>query len=181
MCMGVLCLYEGVDKFICGLVSENHQIGLGGVAGLNVTFLAIPAQFLFFLLIFLMPKKQRKFSVVSGGLLSEDDLQIAIIQNLNLRSYPRVFWFHVPNGKKRNIIDATKLKKMGIVAGVPDLIFFKNGQIFCLELKVKKGRSSQAQIFVRMLIEAAGGICAVTMGLDESLKQLVDWDILKCK
>jgi hypothetical protein len=47
-------------------------------------------------------------------------------------------WFHVPNGEKRDMRTATKLKQMGVQRGVADFILFSpfdNRQIHFLELK----------------------------------------------
>lgn len=51
------------------------------------------------------------------------------------------YLFHIPNGGSRNIIEATKLKKMGVKAGVPDLqLIVPNGEVHGLwiELKAQK-------------------------------------------
>ncbi len=44
--------------------------------------------------------------------------------------YPSVysFLFHVPNGGSRNIIEAKKLKSLGVRAGVPDIFYMKPRQ-----------------------------------------------------
>jgi hypothetical protein len=55
----------------------------------------------------------------------------------------------VPNGGKRNVREAAKLKSMGVTAGVSDLILLVQRHGYgslCIELKNgKKGRQSQAQ------------------------------------
>ena len=48
----------------------------------------------------------------------EHDEQLALIQWCNLK---KIFIFAIPNGGKRNVITAQKLKAEGVVAGIPDL------------------------------------------------------------
>ena len=58
-----------------------------------------------------------------------------------------IFWIHAPNGGSRNVIEAKKLKRMGVMAGVCDFIIFDPpplvlnavGAVF--ELKALDGRS----------------------------------------
>lgn len=56
--------------------------------------------------------------------------------------------FHIPNGGKRNPAEARHLKQMGVKAGVPDLCLpvARHGfHSLWIELKTKKGRTSEAQ------------------------------------
>ena len=48
----------------------------------------------------------------------EHQVQVAICNYLDLR---KVCYFAIPNGGKRNIITASKLKAEGVKKGVPDL------------------------------------------------------------
>jgi len=77
----------------------------------------------------------------------EDDLQAACMRWLRLE-HPNVLAFHVPNGGKRNAREAAKFKRLGVLAGVPDVLIvhpsnFFNG--FAVELKVKGGKASPRQ------------------------------------
>jgi len=51
--------------------------------------------------------------------MSEDNLQIAVCKLLDAI---KLDWFHCPNGGKRNYWTGANLKKMGVKAGVPDVI-----------------------------------------------------------
>lgn len=55
---------------------------------------------------------------------------------------------HIPNGGKRNIREAARLKRMGVQAGVSDLLLAlpvgKSAGLW-IELKAPKGRASDAQ------------------------------------
>jgi hypothetical protein len=61
--------------------------------------------------------------------------QRAVIRHIAWRARPGVFAFHVPNGGWRSRVEGAILKAIGTVAGVPDLIWIKNGQVYGLELK----------------------------------------------
>ena len=78
--------------------------------------------------------------------------------------------FHVPNGELRDKVTAIRLKKQGVVAGIPDLcIPLPGGQTLWLELKTKKGRLSKVQ---KKLIDRwaeRGHIVRVAYGYDEAV------------
>jgi hypothetical protein len=50
----------------------------------------------------------------------EDAIQRALLEHLNLRHVPGVYWFHVGNGGHRMPIEAKGLKSRGVRAGVPE-------------------------------------------------------------
>jgi hypothetical protein len=54
----------------------------------------------------------------------ESDLQIKISDWLKV-NYPDLLFWHTPNGEKRDIIIALKLKRMGVRPGVPDFFIPK--------------------------------------------------------
>jgi len=70
----------------------------------------------------------------------EARLQIAVINYIRM-AFPDVLCFAVPNGgaRKKNSegvpIEAIMLKKMGVLAGVSDLLLFWNGGMGAIELK----------------------------------------------
>lgn len=53
--------------------------------------------------------------------MTESDLQRSVARLLD---HAGLTWCHVPNGGKRNAIEAAKLKGHGVKAGVPDVIVF---------------------------------------------------------
>lgn len=58
------------------------------------------------------------------------------------------YLIHIPNGGKRNVIEAARLKRMGVKAGVSDLFLpVPRGAAHGLwvEMKAGKGRVSEAQ------------------------------------
>lgn len=54
----------------------------------------------------------------------ESQVQIALIAQLKLRCRKGVVYFHVPNGEERTDRTGAKLKAMGVLRGVSDLLFF---------------------------------------------------------
>lgn len=61
-------------------------------------------------------------------------------------------FFHIPNGGFRNLIEATRFKRIGVKAGVPDVcIILNNGYTCWLEFKNPngKGRLSDQQLQYR--------------------------------
>lgn len=118
---------------------------------------------------------------------TEDQIQRAVCDHLRSRGYPDVVWFHVPNGMKlggkRNSkgfpIAAARLKGLGVRPGVFDLILFRNGELFCLELKALGGRPTQHQLKFQSDIIAARGRAVVAEGLNEALAILEWWGLLR--
>lgn len=57
----------------------------------------------------------------------------------------RLNWWHVPNGGTRNIIEARKLKTMGVKAGIWDIHCYYKGQFSIIEMKTETGQLSPIQ------------------------------------
>lgn len=108
----------------------------------------------------------------------EDGIQTAIVQRLLLNCLPGVYWFHPANGEPRSERTGAKLKRMGVRAGAPDLVFCIHGRFQALELKAPKGSMEPSQKEAARQISAADGIVTTAYGLDEALSVLVSWNIL---
>ena len=80
--------------------------------------------------------------------MTEYEIHTALVQHLRLLANPEAVWFHVPNSP-RNQIQGARLKRMGMLAGAPDLIFLHNGEAFALELKSAKGGLTDSQRYFR--------------------------------
>lgn len=92
------------------------------------------------------------------------------------------YLFHIPNGGSRNIIEATKLKKMGVKAGVPDLqLIVPNGEVHGLwiELKAQKGKLQPSQQIMIQRLEAQGYMCKVCFGADEAINEIKKYLMLE--
>lgn len=79
--------------------------------------------------------------------------------------------FHVPNEGKRSKTYGAKLKRMGVLAGVPDLFVFANGWVYAIEMKAKNsGKASAAQRKVMDALYKQGDVlCAVCHGYEAAL------------
>jgi len=78
---------------------------------------------------------------------SEHDLQVSCVEWFYLQ-YPNEILFAIPNGGKRNIVTAMKLKAEGVMPGVSDLFLMlsKGGfHGFCIEMKRKGGTLTDNQ------------------------------------
>ena len=110
---------------------------------------------------------------------AEEQIHKAIVQHLRARAVPGLLWFHVPNGGKRNHIEAAKFKAMGVRPGVSDIIAIHNGRCFALELKADNGRATEAQMQFISDLESAGGHGCIAEGLDQAINVLETWGLLR--
>lgn len=94
----------------------------------------------------------------------------------------RLLWCHVPNGGSRNIIEATKLKRMGVKRGVLDVLIFdpptvldqKNIPIYlsgmAIELKHGKNKPTQYQEMWLTDLIHRDWLTFVSYSIDDSIK-----------
>jgi hypothetical protein len=111
----------------------------------------------------------------------EHQVQVAICQYLDSRG---VLYFAIPNGGKRNVVTAVKLKKEGVVSGVPDLCVLNDGRVFFLEVKRPasttggKGRLSPAQKDMIARFEEECIPVKVVFSVADVIEACIDWRIL---
>jgi hypothetical protein len=110
---------------------------------------------------------------------AEDGVQRVVCQHLQIRGANKLVWWHTPNGGKRNRIEAAVMKGLGVRAGVADLIAVHDGRAFALELKADGGRPTEAQLQFIDEFRAAGGNAVVAEGLDQALRTLEAWKLLR--
>jgi hypothetical protein len=113
---------------------------------------------------------------------SELQIQISLIQRLRWQCRPGVVYFHCPNGELRAKHAAAKLKAMGVLPGVADLIFLwsESGRPAGLFLELKaRGRGLTAdQAAFGKAIKAAKFFHEWTDSLDDAVRILTQYDIL---
>jgi hypothetical protein len=109
----------------------------------------------------------------------EQHLQRTVCQHLRQRGARGLLWFHVPNGGRRSPIEAAIFSGLGVRAGVADLVLLHRGRAFALELKSDDGRPSAAQLKFISEFRAAGGEASIANGLDEALRTLEAWRLLR--
>jgi hypothetical protein len=114
-------------------------------------------------------KKAAMRSTVS--LPSEHDEQAGFVQWFRAK-WPRVLIFAIPNGGKRNISTAKKLKAEGVVPGVPDLFIPAWG--IWIEMKRQKGgRTSSDQDDMISYLESIGHRVIVGYGATDASDKLL--------
>jgi hypothetical protein len=113
--------------------------------------------------------------LVAGAHNEEEKLQEAVIDLLEATRIPGVVYWHTPNGGRRSKREAVKFKRMGVLAGVSDLIISIPGaRMAFLELKSRRGRLSEEQEAFIAGQEANGFTCGMAKTLDEAVKFLTD-------
>ena len=110
---------------------------------------------------------------------TEEAIQRDVVRHLQVRAAPGTLYWHTPNGELRHKGTAGKLKAMGTLAGMPDLMLLRNGELYALELKRDGGRLSDAQRLRLEQLAAAGAQTAVAYGLDAALKVLKGWGLIR--
>lgn len=111
---------------------------------------------------------------------SEHKIQTALCDYLTLAARPELHWFAIPNGEKRHIRVAQRLKNEGVRRGSPDLCFMlPDGKVGWLEMKASKGVLSEHQKAFRDKALALGHAWAVAKNIDEALEFLTSIDALK--
>lgn len=84
-------------------------------------------------------------------------------------------FFCVPNGQKRNAMQATWLHDEGMVNGVSDMILLKPNSkhgYLCVENKTEKGKQSAEQVLFQDAVEKNGGKYVIIRSLDEFMKTI---------
>ena len=86
--------------------------------------------------------------------------------------------YHVPNGGKRDVITAARLKAEGVKAGIPDLFLPVSRKGFhglYVEMKAKGGRLSDYQKKWIKELEHQGYLVLVCYGWQEASKEIQEY------
>lgn len=109
----------------------------------------------------------------SGAYIGKEwQFQIAAI-DLIKHLWPGCTLIHVENEGKRSPQAGAISKKMGLTAGVPDILIFNKNSHFNglgIELKVWPNKTTPAQLDFMKELEGCGWLCEVAYGLDEVQK-----------
>lgn len=108
----------------------------------------------------------------------EDTIHAAIVQYLRV-TMPDCLVLHPANGGLRGKREAAKLKWLGVLPGIPDIIILRPGGRFCLmEVKGPKGVLSDAQNDVRYHCERFEMPWALVRSIDDARDALAGWGLL---
>ena len=91
---------------------------------------------------------------------TEEETHCAIVQALRI-AFPKCLVAHFANGERRDFGTAMKLKGMGVVAGMPDLVVvLPDRRVAWIEVKAAGGRLSAAQSeIIRVLTDLGHPVC----------------------
>lgn len=110
----------------------------------------------------------------------EHDLQVSVIVAARRLLKPNNLIFAIPNGGKRSLLSAIKLKRSGVLAGVPDLCcLMSGGKVAWLELKAAHGSLAPAQREFRDTCLVTGHLWGMARTLDQALYHLDQWGALR--
>lgn len=122
------------------------------------------------------------FTYEIRGAESEFQIHSAIV--VAWRKFARRDWllWHTPNGERREQRTAAKLRAMGTLPGVPDLLLLgPDGRLRCIEVKGASGRLSDGQNEFRAFCIARGIPFAVVCSLADALAILSEWGYLRVR
>lgn len=123
-------------------------------------------------MVFKVMKKSRRSSR-----REEATFQTKLVNLLRVILPKDAFVFAVPNGGKRDVVEAVNLKRQGVVAGVPDLCIIHKGRAFGLELKAKAGKLSDSQAETFPKLRDAGMRIEVARSEGEAIGHIKDMGI----
>jgi hypothetical protein len=87
---------------------------------------------------------------------------------------PQCIVFHPANGGLRSKSEAARLKWVGVLAGVLDLVLvLPEGRCAFWEVKTESGRLSADQREFISRLKARGHVCAVVRNIDDARRELV--------
>ena len=124
-------------------------------------------------------KKKPKFKIVDNKVVkiySEREIQIDCFKWIRL-AYPWLIAFAVPNGGKRNLLEAVDLKRQGVLAGIPDIFIAfpcKGYHGIFIELKTTKNALSPEQALMIEKLTHQGYYCSVCRS-QKDFEETVNW------
>ena len=107
----------------------------------------------------------------------EQKLQASIVSYLRA-VLPDCRTFAVPNGGLRGKREAARLKRTGVLAGVPDVVILASGgQAYLVEVKADKGSLSEAQKEFKLWMVNEAVPHAVVRSIDDVRAALAHWGV----
>lgn len=95
---------------------------------------------------------------------------------------PRALWWHTPNGARMSKAQAGIHKALGMLSGVPDLIFIcEDGLAKFVELKAEGKYLSQTQKAFRETVAGLGCEYAVCRSVEDVSETLKEWGLIPAK
>ena len=108
---------------------------------------------------------------------SEDAEQVAVVNWLRSKG---ALVFHIPNGMKSGPVTGARFKRLGVLAGVPDLCFvLHGGKVVWIEMKKLKGKVSKEQMAVHDRLMFMGHSVVIGYGAKDAIKKVLELDIVE--
>ena len=117
-------------------------------------------------------KKVHTLISVSKTSPSEHSEQVGFINWFRVK-YPNVLIFAIPNGEKRAITVAKRLKAEGVVRGIPDLLI-PQWTLWVEMKRISGGRLSPEQKAMIQYLEGIGQKVIVAKGAADASKQILE-------
>lgn len=118
-------------------------------------------------------KKPRKPRIKQ---IPEYNVQVSLCALLSARG---VFFFSIPNERQQPSAAAVmRLRKMGMIIGMPDLCILHNGKPHFLELKRIGGTLTDNQKRVQAALNQRGYPVRTAWGFNEAVQVCQEWGIL---
>ena len=111
--------------------------------------------------------------------MTEQQIQKAIFDHLKSRGAPGTFFWHPFSGGFRRPKEAAIYKGLGAIAGLPDVMILHQGRLYCVELKREGGRLTDIQEKCLIKLREAGAMATHCHGLDQALRVLEGWGLLR--
>jgi hypothetical protein len=105
----------------------------------------------------------------------------SVVAHLRVRSAPGTVFLHPANGGARSKVEGAIFRSLGVAPGAPDLLLWQGGRSFALELKSEAGHTTDAQVDMLARLKDAGVLTAVARGIDEAMRCLETWGLLRGK
>lgn len=106
----------------------------------------------------------------------EDTLQMSVADYLRYQ-FPTLLWFHTPNGGKRHPREAARLKRMGVLPGVADILLFWKSGMGAIELKSDIGRQRDTQKEFMLKWVANGGRYNICRSIEDVQDTMRAWGV----
>jgi hypothetical protein len=112
--------------------------------------------------------------------VSEASIQRALVARWHLLGTPGSVLAHLANGEHRSKATAGRLKALGVLAGMPDLLCAAPGAgVFFVELKRRKGRVTAAQREMHERLRRSGADVVTLDDLDAAVELLEHRGVLR--
>lgn len=107
----------------------------------------------------------------------ESAIQQRMVEWFRLQ-YPQYVIAAVPNGGYRNAVEATIMKREGVLAGFSDLVIIANHNVLFVEVKTATGKQSPAQKVFEERVTALGFRYVICRAVKDFAAVVSQW--LRC-